>query len=108
MRSPGGKRHGMGMTKPGYVYLMANRRHGKTYLGVTSDLVRRAYQHRNKLIEGYSKEHDCILLVWFEAHDDIQNARAREWKLKKWRREWKIELIEERNSEWNDLFDDIA
>ncbi|MEH6660902.1 MAG: GIY-YIG nuclease family protein [Parasphingorhabdus sp.] len=96
------------MTKAGYVYLMANRRRGKTYLGVTSNLVQRAYQHRNKLIEGYSKEHDCSLLVWFEAHDDIQDARAREWKLKKWRREWKIALIEERNPEWRDLYHDIV
>jgi putative endonuclease len=75
------------MTRPGYVYLMANRRRGKTYLGVTSNLAQRAYQHRRKLIDGYSKDHDCTLLVWFEAHDDIHDARAREWKLKKWRRE---------------------
>ena len=99
MRSSGGKRNGDIMTKAGYVYLMANRRRGKTYLGVTSHLVQRAYQHRNKLIDGYSKEHDCTLLVWFEAHDDIQDARAREWKLA---------LVEEHNPEWRDLFDDIA
>ncbi|ATW04055.1 GIY-YIG nuclease family protein [Sphingorhabdus sp. YGSMI21] len=96
------------MTRSGYVYLMANRRRGKTYLGVTSNLVQRVYQHRNKLIEGYSKEHDCSLLVWFETHDDIQDARAREWKLKKWRREWKIALIEEGNPEWRDLYHDIV
>tara|TARA_R110002124_G_scaffold277418_1_gene448806 strand:+ start:1057 stop:1347 length:291 start_codon:yes stop_codon:yes gene_type:complete len=96
------------MTRPGYVYLMANRRRGKTYLGVTSNLAQRAYQHRSKLIDGYSKEHGCTLLVWFEAHDDIQDARAREWKLKKWRRQWKIALIEEQNPEWRDLFHDIA
>lgn len=99
MLSSGGNRNGNEMTKPGYVYLMANRRRGKTYLGVTSNLVQRAFQHRNKLIEGYSKEHDCTLLVWFEAHDDIQGARAREWKLA---------LIDERNPEWNDLFNDLA
>ena len=108
MRSSGGKRNGDIMTKAGYVYLMANRRRGKTYLGVTSHLVQRAYQHRSKLIEGYSKEHACTLLVWFEAYDDIQDARAREWKLKKWRREWKLALIEEHNPEWRDLFNDIA
>lgn len=96
------------MNKPGYVYLMANRRKGKTYLGVTSDLLKRAYQHRNKLIAGYSKEKYCTLLVWFEAHDDIQDARAREWKLKKWCRAWKLALIEEHNPVWCDLFDDIA
>ena len=96
------------MTRPGYVYLMANRRRGKTYVGVTSNLVQRVWEHRNGVIEGYSKEHDCTLLVWFEAHDDIQDARAREWKLKKWRREWKIALIEEDNPEWRDFFHDIA
>ncbi|WP_417610613.1 GIY-YIG nuclease family protein [Parasphingorhabdus sp.] len=65
------------MTKSAYVYLTANRHCGKTYLGVTSNLAQRVYQHRNKLIEGYSKDHNCMLLVWFEAHDDIQDARAR-------------------------------
>ena len=108
MRSSGGKGNGNFMSKAGYVYLMANRRHGKTYLGVTSHLVQRAYQHRSKLIEGYAKEHACTLLVWFEAYDDIQDARARESKLKKWRREWKLALIEEHNPEWRDLFNDIA
>jgi len=96
------------MTKTGFVYLMANRKNGKTYLGVTSDLPKRACQHRNKLIEGHSKDKDCTLLVWFEAHEDIQDARAREWKLKKWKRSWKITLIEERNPEWRDLYEDIA
>ena len=96
------------MTKTGFVYLTANRKNGKTYLGVTSDLPKRAYQHRNKLIEGHSKDKDCTLLVWFEAHDDIQDARAREWKLKKWKRSWKIALIEEQNPEWRDLYEDIA
>lgn len=96
------------MTRPGYVYLMANRRRGKTYLGVTSNLAQRAWQHRTRLIEGYSKEQECTVLVWFEARDDIQDARAREWKLKKWRRQWKVALVEEHNPEWRDLYDDIA
>ncbi len=96
------------MTKPGYVYIMANKRNGATYLGVTSNLPKRAYQHRNGLIEGYSKEKDCKLLVWFETFDDIQEARAREWKLKKWKRAWKLDLIEDTNPQWLDLYDDIV
>ena len=81
---------------------------GATYLGVTSDLVQRAYQHRETLVEGHSKDNDCKRLVWFEAHDDIQDARAREWQMKKWKRAWKIKRIEERNPEWRDLWFEIV
>ncbi len=93
--------------KPGFVYLMANRRRGKTYLGVTSDLPKRTYEHRNGLIEGHSKEHGCKSLVWYEAFDDIQDARNKERQMKKWHRDWKIELIEWDNPEWEDLFDTL-
>ena len=96
------------MTKPGYVYLMASRYRGKTYLGVTSNLRKRAFEHREKIVDGYSKENGCVLLVWFEKHDDIQDARAQEWKFKKWRRSWKLALIEERNPDWQDLFDAVV
>ena len=93
--------------KSGCVYLMANHRRGKTYLGVTSNLPQRAYQHRNKLIDGHSKDKDCILLVWFEYFEDLQDARAYEYRMKKWHRAWKIRLIEERNPEWADLYDTL-
>ena len=93
--------------KSGCVYLMANHRRGQTYLGVTSNLPQRAYQHRNKLIDGHSKEKNCTLLVWFEHFDDLQDARASEYRMKKWKRAWKIKLIEERNPDWRDLYDDI-
>ena len=96
------------MTRPGFVYLMANRKNGATYLGVTSDLVQRAYQHRETLVEGHSKDNDCKRLVWFEAHDDIQDARAGEWQMKKWKRAWKVKRIEERNPEWRDLWFEIV
>ncbi|WP_109357504.1 GIY-YIG nuclease family protein [Sphingorhabdus sp. EL138] len=96
------------MAKPGYVYMMASKRNGATYLGVTSKLLRRAYEHRNGLIEGYSKEKSCKLLVWFEAFDDIEDARAYEWKLKKWKRAWKLDLIEKENPQWLDLYDSLA
>ena len=93
--------------KPGYVYLMASQRNGTLYIGVTSDLLARAYQHRNKLIEGFTKEHDCTLLVWFEGHADIEAARYRELQMKRWKRAWKIELIERENPQWKDLYDPL-
>ena len=93
--------------KAGYVYLMASRRNGTLYLGVTSDLPARAYQHCNRLVDGFSKEHGCTLLVWFEAHDDLQSARARELQMKKWKRAWKLDLIEQGNPRWNDLYETL-
>jgi len=93
--------------RPGYVYLMASQRNGTLYLGVTSDLIQRAYQHRNKLIDGFSREHGCSLLVWFEASDDIQAARQRELQMKKWKRAWKLDVIETMNPQWKDLYDTL-
>ena len=93
--------------KAGYVYLMASRRNGTLYLGVTSDLPARTYQHRNRLIDGFSKEHGCTLLVWFETYDDLQSARARELQMKKWKRAWKLDLIEQGNPHWNDLYETL-
>lgn len=90
--------------KPGFVYIMASRLNGTLYLGVTSDLPGRAYQHRNGLVDGFSKQHGCELLVWFEAHDDVQDARLRELQMKKWKRDWKLRLIERENPDWLDLY----
>lgn len=73
--------------QPGYVYIMASSRNGTIYIGSTADLVQRAWQHRHGLIEGFTKDHGCKLLVWFEAHDDLQEARLRELQLKKWKRQ---------------------
>jgi len=87
---------------------MASRRNGTLYLGVTSNLPQRVYQDGNGLIEGFSKRYGCRTLVWYEAHDDIQDARAREWQMKKWKRAWKLAAIEGMNPEWRDLFEDIA
>ncbi len=83
---------------------MASKRNGTLYLGVTSDLLARAFHHRTGMIEGFSKKYGCTLLVWFEAHDDLQNARYRELQMKKWKRAWKIELIERDNPQWKDLY----
>jgi putative endonuclease len=86
---------------------MANKPNGTLYTGVTSDLAARIYQHRNGLIDGFTKEHGCTLLVWFEAHDDLEEARLRELRIKKWKRAWKIELIERDNPQWYDLFETL-
>ena len=86
---------------------MASKRKGTLYLGVTSDLPGRAYQHRNLLVECFSKEHGCTLLVWYAAYDDLQEARYRELQMKKWKRAWKIDLIEQDNPRWKDLYETL-
>ncbi len=90
--------------KPGFVYIMAKRKNGTIYVGVTSDLIKRVYQHREGLVEGFTKRCDCKQLVWFEAFDDLQEARRRELQMKEWNRAWKIKRIEEANFDWNDLY----
>jgi putative endonuclease len=87
---------------------MANQRNGTIYTGVTSDLPARVYQHRNGIIESFSKKHGCKLLVWYEAYEDLDAARLRERQMKKWKRAWKIELIERSNPQWKDLWPQIA
>ncbi len=91
-----------------YVYLLASRRHGTLYLGVTGDLVRRVGQHKSKTVPGFTARYGVERLVWFEAHDDPTAAITREKALKKWRRDWKIRLIEEQDPDWHDLFPAIA
>jgi putative endonuclease len=93
--------------RPGYVYIMASARNGTLYIGVTSDLPARAYQHRNGLIDGFTRKYGCKMLVWYEAHDDIQDARARERQMKKWNRRGKLRVIEEMNPGWDDLFESL-
>ena len=83
---------------------MAGRRNGTLYIGVTTDLAARVFGHRESLIAGFTKRYGCKRLVWFEQHDDLQDARLRELQMKEWRRAWKIELIEESNPKWNDLY----
>jgi putative endonuclease len=90
--------------KAGYVYIMANRKNGAIYIGVTSDLVKRAWEHRNGVVSGFTKTYGCKLLVWFEAYEDLQEARQRELRMKEWKRAWKIKLIEQQNLDWDDLY----
>ena len=87
-----------------WVYILASQKHGTIYIGVTNDLVRRVYQHKNKLIKGFTSKYSVDRLVWFETYDDITVAIEREKELKKWRREWKINLIEQDNPNWDDLY----
>ena len=90
-----------------YVYLLASKKHGTLYLGVTRNLVRRVYQHRTKVLESFTSRYGVDKLVWFEIYDDPTSAIAREKELKKWRRNWKIRLIEENNPQWIDLYPQI-
>jgi len=96
------------MTLAYYVYLLASRRYGTLYLGVTNNLVRRVYEHKTKAAPGFTKRYNVDRLVWFEIHDEILSAIEREKKLKKWRRDWKIRLIEESNPNWADLYEGVA
>ncbi|ODR93774.1 GIY-YIG nuclease [Methyloceanibacter stevinii] len=91
-----------------YVYILASRIGGTLYVGVTNDLIRRVHEHRTKTAEGFTKRYGVARLVYFEQFDDITAAIEREKRLKKWNRAWKIELIEERNANWDDLYPSIA
>ena len=91
-----------------YVYLMANKKDGTLYLGVTNDLVRRIYEHKTKIAKGFTSRYGVDRLVWFEIHDEPLAAIEREKKIKKWRRDWKVQLIEQDNPTWHDLYADIT
>jgi putative endonuclease len=93
---------------PYYVYMLASGRRGTLYVGVTNDLIRRVYEHRNDLVPGFTKKYRVHRLIWFENHDDITEAIAKEKRMKRWRRSWKIELIEHQNEDWHDLWPGIA
>jgi putative endonuclease len=88
---------------PGYVYMLASKRNGTLYVGVTSDLSRRVFEHKQGLVRGFSSRYGVHVLVWFERHDLIAAAIHREKRLKKYKREWKINLIEAMNPDWEDL-----
>ena len=96
------------MEKAGFVYIMASGRNGTIYIGVTSDLPKRVWEHRNDLVEGFTKKHQCHTLVWYQAYDTIEEARQRELQMKEWKRAWKLREIEGLNPGWDDLFETIA
>jgi putative endonuclease len=91
-----------------YVYILASRIGGTLYIGVTNDLIRRVFEHKSKFVAGFTKRYDVVRLVYYEQYDDIETAIQREKRLKKWNRAWKIQLIEEKNPNWMDLYPEIA
>ena len=95
------------MAKQPAVYILASKRNGTLYVGVTSDLQKRAWEHKNDVVDGFTKQYRVHLLVYYELHDDMVSAITREKQIKKWNRAWKLELIEEQNPDWQDLWDGI-
>jgi len=91
-----------------YVYILCNKHNGTLYTGVTSDLTNRVYEHKNNLVEGFTKKYNIHRLVWYEIHESGESAILREKQIKKWKRAWKINLIEKQNPVWNDLYKDIC
>jgi len=84
---------------------MASKRNGTLYLGVTSNIIQRAFDHREGDVDGFTKQYGCKMLVWYEEHEDIGSAIQREKTMKKWYRKWKLKLIEEMNPDWDDLYE---
>jgi putative endonuclease len=89
------------------VYIIASRKNGTLYIGVTSNLPQRIQEHKEGRVKGFSKKYGVHILVWYEYHDDMESAITREKNIKKWKRAWKIELIEKTNLEWNDLIEEV-
>jgi putative endonuclease len=91
-----------------FVYILASKRNGTLYVGMTDDLVKRVYQHRTNALPGFTRRYGVKTLVWYETHESRESAFAREHQIKKWNRDWKINLIETDNPEWRDLWEEIA
>ncbi len=92
------------MSKQPCVYILANRRNGTLYVGVTSELIKRVWQHKNGLAEGFTKRYAAHCLVWYELHETMKSAIVREKAIKEWKRKWKLELIEKNNPNWLDIY----
>ena len=90
------------------VYILASKRNGTLYIGVTSDLAKRVWQHRNDVVDGFTKRYSVHQLVWYELHETMESAIEREKTLKNWKRVWKLELIENSNPSWQDLYETIV
>ena len=96
------------MIKQPCVYLLASRRRGTLYVGVTSDLIKRVWEHKNDVIEGFTKRYGVHTLVWYELHSTMESAMHREKRIKEWKRQWKLNLFERDNPSWRDLYDDLV
>ena len=90
-----------------YVYILCSRRNGTLYIGMTSDLIKRVYEHKNNMVDGFTKSHGVHSLAWYETHETPDAAILREKQIKKWERKWKLRIIEEKNPEWKDLYNDL-
>ena len=95
------------MAKQPCVYILASKRNGTLYVGVTSGLVKRIWEHKNDFVAGFTKRYKVHTLVWFEQHETMESAIAREKAIKEWKRQWKLELIDQLNPEWHDLYGEI-
>ena len=95
------------MEKQPNVYILASKRNGTLYIGVTSDMAKRVWEHKNDLVEGFTKRYDVHSLVWYELHESMESAIKREKSMKEWKRVWKLELIESVNPDWDDLYHTI-
>ena len=95
------------MPKQFYVYILASKRNGTLYTGVTSNLIQRVWQHKHDVIQGFTRKYNVKTLVYYEVHENAESALTREKKIKRWRRAWKLGLIEKSNPEWRDLYEDI-
>ncbi|WP_074903109.1 GIY-YIG nuclease family protein [Nitrosomonas communis] len=89
------------------VYLLAIRRNGTLYVGVTSNLVKRIWEHKNNVVQGFTQKYGVHMLVWFELHETMESAIRREKAIKEWKRDWKLKLIEQQNPAWRDLYSEI-
>ncbi|GAB4538309.1 MAG: GIY-YIG nuclease family protein [Thermodesulfovibrionia bacterium] len=95
------------MEKVFYVYILASKRNGTLYIGVTSDLLKRIWEHKNKLVDGFTKRYNIDKLVYYEQFESVEAAIKREKRLKKYNRRWKLDLIESKNPEWKDLYEEL-
>ena len=93
--------------KPGFVYILTNRKGGVLYIGATGDLARRVEEHRAGAVSSFTRKYNCHLLVWFERFENIHDARTVEFRMKKWNRSWKVKRIEEMNPDWRDLSSEL-
>ena len=96
------------MEKNGYVYIMASKRNGTLYIGATSDLPGRVWQHKEGVVDGFTKKYGCKMLVWYAVYESVEEAIRCEKQMKEWQRRWKLRVIEEMNPGWNDLFESIC
>lgn len=96
------------MERQFYVYILTNLPYGPLYVGITNDLVRRAWEHRNGVVPGFSRDHRLHRLVWYQVHSTALDAIAQEKRIKKWHRDWKVNLIQSMNPAWNDLYESLT